>query len=136
MSAVIERKSPVIDHHYAFVSAVVVDAGGAGLRAGAKTSSFPSRNRMHQKATPDPKPHRRRPGRSSRGALRNGMEDAYQRRVHNTIKGSEWFGDQDEALTAVPRVGGLKNDLPAHQRTQDLPKSHWRPVPTILENAG
>lgn len=80
---------------------------------------------------PYPKPHRRRPGRNSRRMLRKSVKDAYERRFHNTVKGSEWFADEYGAPTAVTRVGRLKDDVPAHQNPQDLPKSHRRLVPRI-----
>lgn len=80
---------------------------------------------------PYPKPHRHRPGRNSRRMLRKAWKMRMRDASTTQSKGSEWFADEYEAPTAVTRFGRLKNDVPAHQNSQDLPKSHRRLVPRI-----
>ena len=82
---------PVIDHVY---DAVVVGAGGSGLRAamgiagaGLKTACltkvFPTRS--HTVAAQG----------GIAAALGNMGEDAWQWHMYDTVKGSDWLGDQD-----------------------------------------
>ncbi|KAG8314732.1 hypothetical protein J6590_085986 [Homalodisca vitripennis] len=87
----ISRDYPVIDHTY---DAVVVGAGGAGLRAafglvaeGFKTAVitklFPTRS--HTVAAQG----------GINAALGNMEEDNWQWHMYDTVKGSDWLGDQD-----------------------------------------
>merc|ERR1712038_1356932 len=82
---------PVVDHEY---DAVVVGAGGAGLRAafglsreGFKTASvtklFPTRS--HTVAAQG----------GINAALANVEEDKWEYHFYDTVKGSDWLGDQD-----------------------------------------
>ncbi|XP_060081038.1 succinate dehydrogenase [ubiquinone] flavoprotein subunit, mitochondrial-like [Ylistrum balloti] len=87
----VTRKYPVIDHTY---DAVVVGAGGAGLRAafglandGFKTACitklFPTRS--HTVAAQG----------GINAALGHMEEDSWQYHFYDTVKGSDWLGDQD-----------------------------------------
>ncbi|XP_005104791.1 succinate dehydrogenase [ubiquinone] flavoprotein subunit, mitochondrial [Aplysia californica] len=90
-SADISRDYPVVDHQY---DAVVVGAGGAGLRAafglaneGFKTACitklFPTRS--HTVAAQG----------GINAALGHMEEDHWQYHFYDTVKGSDWLGDQD-----------------------------------------
>ncbi|XP_029640684.1 succinate dehydrogenase [ubiquinone] flavoprotein subunit, mitochondrial [Octopus sinensis] len=90
-SAQITRDYPVIDHTY---DAVVVGAGGSGLRAafglaneGFKTACvtklFPTRS--HTVAAQG----------GINAALGNMEEDDWRYHFYDTVKGSDWLGDQD-----------------------------------------
>jgi len=87
----IGNKYPVIDHEY---DALVVGAGGAGLRAafglaeaGFKTACitklFPTRS--HTVAAQG----------GINAALGNMTEDDWRWHMYDTVKGSDWLGDQD-----------------------------------------
>jgi succinate dehydrogenase (ubiquinone) flavoprotein subunit len=87
----ISKEYPVVDHTY---DAVVVGAGGAGLRAafglvaeGFKTAVitklFPTRS--HTVAAQG----------GINAALGNMEEDDWKWHMYDTVKGSDWLGDQD-----------------------------------------
>lgn len=87
----LSRDYPVVDHEY---DAVVVGAGGAGLRAafglankGFKTACitklFPTRS--HTVAAQG----------GVNAALANMEEDKWEYHFYDTVKGSDWLGDQD-----------------------------------------
>lgn len=87
----VSKSYPVVDHTY---DAVVVGAGGAGLRAayglvaeGFKTAVvtklFPTRS--HTVAAQG----------GINAALGNMEEDKWQWHMYDTVKGSDWLGDQD-----------------------------------------
>ncbi|KAI8144084.1 succinate dehydrogenase flavoprotein subunit 1 [Fennellomyces sp. T-0311] len=87
----IASKYPVIDHEY---DAVVVGAGGAGLRAAfglaeagfntaCITKLFPTRS--HTVAAQG----------GINAALGNMTEDDWRWHMYDTVKGSDWLGDQD-----------------------------------------
>ena len=114
---------PLIKHSY---DVVVVGAGGAGLRAtmglaatGLKTASvtkvFPTRS--HTVAAQG--------GMSA--ALGNMGEDDWRWHMYDTVKGSDWLGDQDaiEYMCGSPacgdRTGALRRAVFPHRRGQDLP---------------
>jgi len=89
--AAISRDYPVVDHTY---DAVVVGAGGAGLRAafglakeGFKTACvtklFPTRS--HTVAAQG----------GINAALGNMEEDSWKYHFYDTVKGSDWLGDQN-----------------------------------------
>ncbi|KAF2708503.1 putative succinate dehydrogenase flavo protein subunit [Pleomassaria siparia CBS 279.74] len=99
----------VVDHHY---DAIVVGAGGAGLRAavglteaGLKTACvtklFPTRS--HTVAAQG----------GINAALGNMTEDDWRWHMYDTVKGSDWLGDQDAihymTREAVPAVVELEN---------------------------
>jgi succinate dehydrogenase (ubiquinone) flavoprotein subunit len=87
----IDQKYDIIDHHY---DAVIVGAGGGGLRAavglaesGLKTACitklFPTRS--HTVAAQG----------GINAALGNMTEDDWRWHFYDTVKGSDWLGDQD-----------------------------------------
>merc|ERR1719218_313939 len=91
VSEELSKAYPVIDHQY---DAVVVGAGGAGLRAafglteaGFKTACitklFPTRS--HTVAAQG----------GINAALGNMEEDHWRWHMYDTVKGSDWLGDQD-----------------------------------------
>ncbi|EAS36985.3 succinate dehydrogenase [ubiquinone] flavoprotein subunit 2, mitochondrial [Coccidioides immitis RS] len=90
-SPFLTKKYPVIDHEY---DAVVVGAGGAGLRAAfglaeagfntaCVTKLFPTRS--HTVAAQG----------GINAALGNMHEDDWRWHMYDTVKGSDWLGDQD-----------------------------------------
>ncbi|XP_074656151.1 succinate dehydrogenase [ubiquinone] flavoprotein subunit, mitochondrial-like [Tubulanus polymorphus] len=90
-SGQVSRDYPIVDHTY---DAVVVGAGGAGLRAafglakeGFKTACvtklFPTRS--HTVAAQG----------GINAALGNMEEDDWKYHMYDTVKGSDWLGDQD-----------------------------------------
>lgn len=118
-SDAISKQYPVVDHSY---DAVVVGAGGAGLRAayglvaeGFKTAVitklFPTRS--HTVAAQG----------GINAALGNMEEDNWQWHMYDTVKGSDWLGDQDAihymTREAPKAVIELENCGMPFSRTQD-----------------
>ena len=110
---------PIIDHSYVIV---VVGAGGAGLRAtlgmaaaGLKTACvskvFPTRS--HTVAAQG----------GISAALGNMGEDDWRWHMYDTVKGSDWLGDQDAieymCREAVPAVLELEHFGVPFSRTED-----------------
>uniref|UniRef100_A0A481SYC4 Succinate dehydrogenase [ubiquinone] flavoprotein subunit, mitochondrial n=1 Tax=Carausius morosus TaxID=7022 RepID=A0A481SYC4_CARMO len=115
----VSQDYPVVDHTY---DAVVVGAGGAGLRAafglvaeGFKTAVvtklFPTRS--HTVAAQG----------GINAALGNMEEDNWQWHMYDTVKGSDWLGDQDAihymTREAPKAVIELENYGMPFSRTQD-----------------
>src|ERR1700743_333778 len=110
---------PIIDHAY---DVVVVGAGGAGLRAtlgctveGLKTACiskvFPTRS--HTVAAPG----------GIGAALGNMGPDDWRWHMYDTVKGSDWLGDQDAieymCREAIPAVYELEHFGVPFSRTED-----------------
>jgi len=128
--------SPVfIDHDY---DVVVVGAGGAGLRAtfgavaeGLKTACltkvFPTRS--HTVAAQG----------GVGAALGNMAEDRWQWHMYDTVKGSDWLGDQDAieymCREAIPAVHELEHFGVPFSRTEDG-KIYQRPFGGHMRNFG
>ena len=85
------QRLPIVDHTY---DVVVVGAGGAGLRATVGMREAGPDDRLHHQGVPDPLAHGRRAGRH-RAALGNMGEDDWRWHMYDTVKGSDWLGDQD-----------------------------------------
>ncbi len=125
----------IIEHKY---DVVVVGAGGAGLRAtfgmaekGLKTACltkvFPTRS--HTVAAQG--------GMSA--SLGNMMEDKWQWHMYDTVKGSDWLGDQDAieymCREAVPSVIELEHYGVPFSRTEEG-KIYQRPFGGMTTNFG
>ena len=126
---------PVVDHTY---DIVVVGAGGAGLRAtmgmaagGLKTACitkvFPTRS--HTVAAQG----------GIAAALANMSADTWQWHMYDTVKGSDWLGDQDAieymCREAVPAVYELEHFGVPFSRT-DEGKIYQRPFGGHMRNFG
>jgi len=81
----------VFDHHY---DAVVVGAGGAGLRAAAGLVGHGLKTACITKVFPT-RSHTVAAQGGINGALANMTEDDWRWHAYDTIKGSDWLGDQD-----------------------------------------
>ena len=115
---------PITDHNY---DVVVVGAGGSGLRAASAareaglstaciTKVFPTRS--HTVAAQG----------GISAALGNMGQDDWRWHMYDTVKGSDWLGDQDAIEYLVPQRAGrrlraraLGRALLAHRGRQDLP---------------
>ena len=73
---------------------VVVGAGGAGLRAVVGCSEAGLAHRLHHQGVSDPLAHGRGAGRHS-ASLGNMHPDDWRWHMYDTVKGSDWLGDQD-----------------------------------------
>ncbi|KAF4304400.1 putative succinate dehydrogenase [ubiquinone] flavoprotein subunit, mitochondrial [Botryosphaeria dothidea] len=98
------NKYPVIDHHY---DALVVGAGGAGLRAAVGLTEAGLNTACVTKLFPT-RSHTVAAQGGINAALGNMTEDDYRWHFYDTVKGSDWLGDQDaihymtrEAVAAV-----------------------------------
>ncbi|GLI64973.1 hypothetical protein VaNZ11_008381 [Volvox africanus] len=82
---------PVIDHQY---DAVVVGAGGAGLRAAVGLSELGFKTACVTKLFPT-RSHTVAAQGGINAALGNMTEDDWRWHAYDTVKGSDWLGDQD-----------------------------------------
>ncbi len=129
------KKYNVINHEY---DVVIVGAGGAGLRAtlgmataglstACLTKVFPTRS--HTVAAQG--------GMSA--ALANMGEDSWQWHMYDTVKGSDWLGDQDAieymCREAVPAVIELEHYGVPFSRTEEG-KIYQRPFGGMTTNFG
>ncbi|XP_046397862.1 succinate dehydrogenase [ubiquinone] flavoprotein subunit, mitochondrial [Ischnura elegans] len=87
----LSRAYPVIDHSY---DAVVVGAGGAGLRAAFGLVAEGFRTAVITKLFPT-RSHTVAAQGGINAALGNMEEDDWQWHMYDTVKGSDWLGDQD-----------------------------------------
>ena len=125
----------IIDHDY---DVVVVGAGGAGLRAtlgmtaaGLKTACitkvFPTRS--HTVAAQG----------GVGAALGNMAEDSWQWHMYDTVKGSDWLGDQDAieymCRNAIPAVHELEHFGVPFSRNEEG-KIYQRPFGGHMSNFG
>jgi len=89
--AKLEDTYPIIDHQY---DAIVVGAGGAGLRAAFGLSSSGFNTACITKLFPT-RSHTVAAQGGINAALANMTEDDWRWHAYDTIKGSDWLGDQD-----------------------------------------
>jgi len=125
----------IVEHHY---DVVVVGAGGAGLRAtfgmaekdlttACITKVFPTRS--HTVAAQG----------GMAAALANMGEDHWKWHMYDTVKGSDWLGDQDAieymCREAVPAVIELEHQGVPFSRTESG-KIYQRPFGGMTKNYG
>jgi succinate dehydrogenase / fumarate reductase flavoprotein subunit len=85
------RAYPIIDHAY---DVVVVGAGGAGLRAALGAAQAGLRTACITKVFPT-RSHTVAAQGGIAAALGNMGADDWRWHMYDTVKGSDWFGDQD-----------------------------------------
>ncbi|KAL9102834.1 MAG: hypothetical protein Q9163_002049 [Psora crenata] len=90
-SPFISNKYPVIDHEY---DALVVGAGGAGLRAAFGLAEAGFNTACISKLFPT-RSHTVAAQGGINAALGNMHEDDWRWHMYDTVKGSDWLGDQD-----------------------------------------
>ncbi|KAI4712577.1 succinate dehydrogenase flavoprotein subunit [Alternaria sp. Ai002NY15] len=109
----------VIDHHY---DAIVVGAGGAGLRAAVGLTEAGLKTACVSKLFPT-RSHTVAAQGGINAALGNMTEDDWRWHMYDTIKGSDWLGDQDAihymTREAVPAVVELENYGMPFSRTNE-----------------
>ncbi|KAH7398647.1 succinate dehydrogenase flavoprotein subunit [Phaeosphaeria sp. MPI-PUGE-AT-0046c] len=109
----------VIDHHY---DAIVVGAGGAGLRAAVGLTEAGLKTACVSKLFPT-RSHTVAAQGGINAALGNMTEDDWRWHMYDTVKGSDWLGDQDAihymTREAVPAVVELENYGMPFSRTSD-----------------
>ncbi|KAF2029059.1 succinate dehydrogenase [Setomelanomma holmii] len=109
----------VIDHHY---DAIVVGAGGAGLRAAVGLTEAGLKTACVSKLFPT-RSHTVAAQGGINAALGNMTEDDWRWHMYDTVKGSDWLGDQDAihymTREAVPAVVELENYGMPFSRTSE-----------------
>jgi len=85
------KSYPIVDHEY---DAVVVGAGGAGLRAAFGLASHGFKTACISKLFPT-RSHTVAAQGGINAALGNMTEDDWRWHAYDTVKGSDWLGDQD-----------------------------------------
>ena len=115
---------PIEDHTY---DVVVVGAGGAGLRAVVGCSEAGLRTACITKVFPT-RSHTVAAQGGISAALGNMHQDDWRWHMYDTVKGSDWLGDQDSIEYMVRHApdGGLRTRalgraVLAHRGRQDLP---------------
>jgi succinate dehydrogenase / fumarate reductase flavoprotein subunit len=98
------KKYEIIDHEY---DVLVIGAGGAGLRAGFGCAEKGLKTAIISKVFPT-RSHTVAAQGGISAALGNMGEDSWQFHMYDTVKGSDWLGDQDaieymcrEAIPAI-----------------------------------
>ncbi|OAG05134.1 putative succinate dehydrogenase flavo protein subunit [Paraphaeosphaeria sporulosa] len=110
----------IIDHHY---DAIVVGAGGAGLRAAVGLTEAGLKTACISKLFPTRSHTVAAQGAGINAALGNMTEDDWRWHMYDTVKGSDWLGDQDAihymTKEAIPAVVELENYGMPFSRTSD-----------------
>lgn len=110
---------PLIDHHY---DAIVVGAGGAGLRAAVGLAESGLETACITKLFPT-RSHTVAAQGGINAALANMTEDDWRWHMYDTVKGSDWLGDQDAihymCREAPKTVYELENYGMPFSRTED-----------------
>ncbi len=149
-SGEISRQYPVVDHTY---DAVVVGAGGAGLRAAFGLVQEGFRTAVVTKLFPT-RSHTVAAQGGVNAALGNMEPDDWHWHMYDTVKGSDWLGDQDaihymarEAPAAVIELENYgefsKGSTRQHSldlsiitlRHAILPDSRWQDLPARFRRA-
>src|SRR5690348_10593895 len=109
---------PIIDHTY---DVVVVGAGGSGLRATLGTTSAGLKTACISKVYPT-RSHTVAAQGGISAALGNMGEDDWRWHMYDTVKGSDWLGDQDAieymCRNAMPAVIELEHFGVPFSRTE------------------
>ncbi|KAF3928132.1 hypothetical protein AA313_de0204344 [Arthrobotrys entomopaga] len=115
----VSNKYPVIDHEY---DAIVVGAGGAGLRAAFGLAEAGFNTACISKLFPT-RSHTVAAQGGINAALGNMHEDDWRWHMYDTVKGSDWLGDQDAihymTREAPASVYELENYGCPFSRTED-----------------
>ncbi|KAH7321978.1 FAD binding domain-containing protein [Rhexocercosporidium sp. MPI-PUGE-AT-0058] len=118
---------PVLDHHY---DAIVVGAGGAGLRAAVGLAESGLETACISKLFPT-RSHTVAAQGGINAALGNMTEDDWKWHMYDTVKGSDWLGDQDAihymTKAAATAVYELENYGMPFSRTSEG-KIYQRPL--------
>jgi succinate dehydrogenase / fumarate reductase, flavoprotein subunit len=129
------RAYPIIDHAY---DVVVVGAGGSGLRATLGTTSAGLKTACISKVYPT-RSHTVAAQGGISAALGNMGEDDWRWHMYDTVKGSDWLGDQDAieymCRNAMPAVIELEHYGVPFSRTDDG-KIYQRPFGGHTMNYG
>ncbi len=125
----------IIDHVY---DVVVVGAGGAGLRAVRGLSEAGLSTACITKVFPT-RSHTVAAQGGVSAALGNMGEDDWRWHMYDTVKGSDWLGDQDAieymCREAIPAIIELEHDGVPFSRTEDG-KIYQRPFGGMTTNYG
>ncbi|KAK7026517.1 succinate dehydrogenase flavoprotein subunit [Paramarasmius palmivorus] len=124
-------KYPVIEHEY---DAVVVGAGGAGLRAALGLAESGFNTACITKLFPT-RSHTVAAQGGINAALGNMTEDDWRYHVYDTVKGSDWLGDQDAIHYMCREAPNAVLEVP-HPRAIPNPPMLTIPVPLQLERFG
>ena len=123
-AAVNGKAYTIVDHTF---DVVVVGAGGAGLRATVGCSQAGLRTACITKVFPT-RSHTVAAQGGISASLGNMGPDDWRWHMYDTVKGSDWLGDQDAIEYLVPqrarrrlRARALGRAVLAHRRGQDLP---------------
>ena len=103
--AVNGRAYPIEDHSY---DVVVVGAGGSGLRAVVGCSEAGLRTACVSKVFPT-RSHTVAAQGGIAAALGNMGEDDWRWHMYDTVKGSDWLGDQDCHRISLPQRAGRRS---------------------------
>jgi succinate dehydrogenase flavoprotein subunit len=126
---------PIIDHAY---DVVVVGAGGSGLRATLGMTSAGLKTACISKVYPT-RSHTVAAQGGISAALGNMGEDDWRWHMYDTVKGSDWLGDQDAieymCRNAIPAVIELEHYGVPFSRTEDG-KIYQRPFGGHTMNYG
>ena len=117
----------IIDHEY---DVVVLGAGGSGLRAAVGLSEAGLKTACISKVFPT-RSHTSAAQGGISAALGNMGEDDWRWHMYDTVKGSDWLGDQDASnffakLKGCGRIREIWCPVQQNRRWKNLSKAIWR----------